>query len=314
MSRGPRLQYPNACYHVINRGNYRSDIFAGPATAAAFERCVFEACDLMGWVLYAHVVMRNHFHLAIRTPQPNLSQGMQWLEATFATRFNRLRHVNGHLFQGRFHSPLIEPGTALARVVNYIHLNPVRARVLPVEQLSQYRFGSFRRFGRTRRPGFLQRSEWLHTLGLSDNAEGWLAYQDYLAWLAADPAEQKRQGWGQLSTGWAIGGLTWRREIKQSYGQKLGRHLLSPEENAALNHAEWSSALDELLLQAGRTLPEAAQSAKGAPWKIQLAIQLRRTTSATIPWLASHLHLGAPSSLRVYLACPPTPKTSILAL
>jgi REP element-mobilizing transposase RayT len=95
MPRGPRIQFPHACYHVINRGNYRRDIFATAREKLAFEQCLLAACERMGWVLYAYVVMRNHFHLALCTPQGNLARGMQWLETTFATRFNRGRDGRG---------------------------------------------------------------------------------------------------------------------------------------------------------------------------------------------------------------------------
>lgn len=88
MARKLRLKFPGACYHVINRGNYRSHIFRSDATKAAFERCLFEACTKSGWVLDAFVLMGNHYHLALETPQGNLVAGMQWLQATFGNRFN----------------------------------------------------------------------------------------------------------------------------------------------------------------------------------------------------------------------------------
>jgi putative transposase len=89
MARKLRLEYPGACYHVINRGNYRRDVFAPAGAAEAFERCLFEVCGQYGWRLHAFVVMRNHFHLAVETPEADLSAGMKWLQGTWAARFNR---------------------------------------------------------------------------------------------------------------------------------------------------------------------------------------------------------------------------------
>ena len=84
MPRKLRLEYPGACYHVINRGNYRANIFKTEGARAAFESCLFEACQKSRWVLHAFVVMSNHYHLALETPELGLVAGMQWLQGTFA--------------------------------------------------------------------------------------------------------------------------------------------------------------------------------------------------------------------------------------
>ena len=88
MARKLRLEFPGACYHVINRGNDRRNVFATEGTKVAFERCAFGACEKSGWLLHAFVVMRNHDHLAIEAPLGNLVAGMQWLKASFANRLN----------------------------------------------------------------------------------------------------------------------------------------------------------------------------------------------------------------------------------
>ena len=92
--------------------------------------------------MHGFVIMRNHFHLAIETPEPNLSAGMKWLQGTWAARFNRRRGEVGRPFQGRYKALHVEPGHALAQVVPYIHLNPVRAKVRSVERLLEFRWSS----------------------------------------------------------------------------------------------------------------------------------------------------------------------------
>ncbi len=74
--------------------------------------------------------MRNHDHLAVETPQGNLVGGVHWLQRMFVNRFNRYRGERGRAFQGRYQAILVEPGVHLARLVDYIHLNPVRARIV----------------------------------------------------------------------------------------------------------------------------------------------------------------------------------------
>ena len=70
MPRKLRLEYPGACYHVINRGNYRAHLFQTEGAKAAFEACVFAACAKSQWVLHAFVIMGNHYHLALESKRP----------------------------------------------------------------------------------------------------------------------------------------------------------------------------------------------------------------------------------------------------
>src|SRR5665647_3496602 len=143
MARKLRLEFPGAIYHVINRGNYRGFVFRTLGARRAFEACLFQACERSEWQLRAFVVMGNHYHLAVETPQGNLVAGMQWLQATFANRFNRLRGERGHLFQGRFKSLLVEAGERLGVLCHYIHLNPSRAGLISVARLGNYRHSSY---------------------------------------------------------------------------------------------------------------------------------------------------------------------------
>jgi len=84
------------------------------------------------------VPMSNHFHLVVETPEPNLVVGMKWLQSTFATRFNRLRKERGHVFQGRYKAILIGSDRPLLGLVDYVHLNPVRAKSCTLPELKSY--------------------------------------------------------------------------------------------------------------------------------------------------------------------------------
>ena len=172
MARKLRIQYKGALYHVINRGNYRRDVFGTVGAAQAFEQAVLEACELHGWWLHAHVVMSNHYHLAVETPRANLVEGMHWLQGTFATRFNRLRQARGHLFQGRYQALLIEDAAALSRVVDYIHLNPVRAGLTPPGKLADFRWSSLKRLRQAERPARVVCADWLRHHGWTEAVGG----------------------------------------------------------------------------------------------------------------------------------------------
>jgi putative transposase len=289
---------------VINRGNYRRDVFETGAAAQAFEKCLFEACEHAGWRVHAWTLMRNHYHLAVETPRANLVEGMHWLQSTFAVRFNRFRQERGHLFQSRYQAILVEPGPHVARVVNYIHLNPVRAGIVPVEQLAQFRWSSYRRFVRGERPEFLVCDDWLNDLGgITDTAEGWRRYGDYLVWLATDQEEQKRQAFDQLSKGWAFGGPEWRKAVAKDHGEVLAAAELQGDELEELRQAVWTRALERLLAAERKTREDARDDWCGAPWKVAIASELRRTTTATNRWLAAELSMGkSGSSVSVFVS------------
>jgi putative transposase len=82
MARPLRMESEAGVYHVINRGNYRADIFRSEKAKTAFLTCLNEACGQTGWRVHAWCLMSNHYHLAISTPQANLVEGMRWLQAS----------------------------------------------------------------------------------------------------------------------------------------------------------------------------------------------------------------------------------------
>ena len=106
---------------MLNRGNYRQWIFKDDRAKETFVRTLFEACERAGWVLHGYCIMSNHYHLALETPDGNLSEGMRWLQSVFARRFNSFRKESGHLFQGRFKSLTVENETCLGWLGHYIH-------------------------------------------------------------------------------------------------------------------------------------------------------------------------------------------------
>lgn len=303
MARKLRIQYAGAIYHVINRGNYRRDLFETVGAAQAFLSAMFEATARYGWSLHGYVLMRNHYHMALETPKPNLVEGMHWLQSTIATRFNRFRQERGHLFQGRYQSILVEDFAALARVVDYIHLNPVRAKVVPPEQVLNYRWSSLRLFVKGPRPQGIVAADWLFACGgWSDNPEGWKAYVGHLVELGLNEAEQKRQGLEGLSRGWAIGTYAWRQAMAKEFAHLRLRGGLDREQAKALNEGAWEARLQEWLAQLGRTKAELATRPRKQAWKLELARRLRNEVGASVVWIAKALALGRPASVRSYLS------------
>ncbi len=294
MARKLRLEYPGACYHVINRGNYRADIFKTEGAKAAFETCLFEACARSQWVLHAYVLMRNHYHLALETPEGNLVAGMQWLQATFANRFNQLRQERGHLFQGRYKGLLVEEGSPLAQVCHYIHLNPVRAGLVTPAALGSYRYSSYWYLTRPkRRPAFLQPGSALREAGdLLDTPAGWKAYADFLAWQAAEGPAGKSKAYVCLSKGWALGSGEFKTTLIQDHQLAATARAWEGTGAQEIRELAWKRALIEALRVRRKTVADLVGARKSAPWKVALAAQLKLTTQARNAWLAEHLHMG----------------------
>jgi putative transposase len=299
MARKLRLEFPGAIYHVINRGNYRRWIFAAERTKAAFEACLFEACQRSHWRLHAHVVMSNHFHLALETPLGNLASGMQWMESTFANRFNRLRNERGHLFQSRYKALVVEPGDALGHVCHYIHLNPVRAGLVEVSQLEGYRHSSYWFLQRpAMRPDFVVSTSALTEAGgLADTAGGRGSYHDFLAWQAAEGPAGKNAAYVNLSRGWALGSAEFKAKLIDDHG--IAAECRAWEESGAgeVRERRWQQALERALGKLDLRVEDVRSGRKSASWKLAIAAWLKSNCDARTRWIAEALSLGAPAAL-----------------
>lgn len=137
MARPVRVEYAGALYHVMNRGNRRERVFRTAADHRLFlDRLAVFAGQFRVDVL-CYCIMPNHFHLFIRTAEPNLSRFMQSLLTSFTVIMNRRQHTSGHVFQGRFKAQVVQAEGYFDVLSRYIHLNPVRGKqvgALPVEE------------------------------------------------------------------------------------------------------------------------------------------------------------------------------------
>ncbi|WP_185694536.1 transposase [Puniceicoccus vermicola] len=302
MARPLRVEYAGGCYHVLNRGNYRQRIFSGKGAAEAFERVLGEAAERFGWRVHAYVIMSNHFHLAVELGEPNLSEGMKWLQGTWIRRFNRFRNWTGRPFQGRYKGIVVEPGHVFAQVCHYIHLNPVRAGIVSAENLGEYRWSSFFRLEKRERPGWLEFSTVLsESGGLGDNRTGWNRYQDYLVWLAEDEFEKKKLAEAQMSRGWCKGSKEFRKAMRdeaKAKGAQLDRVRFEGLEPKALKEERmmvWEEKLVQAATVAGIDLG-ALPRPKMSREKCLLAAVMKKRTSVSNRWLAERLGTGSMST------------------
>ena len=174
MPRKLRLQYPGAIYHVMSRGDRRESIFLNDVDRQDFLNTLAEACQKTGWQVHAYCLMSNHYHLVIETPEPNLVAGMAWLQSTYTIRLNHRHKLVGHVLSGRYKAQLVEgSGNGyLKTACDYVHLNPVRAKMLKGEErLLSYPWSSFGLYlaAREQRPVWLRVDRLLGEHGLEQD-------------------------------------------------------------------------------------------------------------------------------------------------
>ncbi|MBP6864015.1 MAG: transposase [Candidatus Didemnitutus sp.] len=288
------MESESGVYHVLNRGNYRADIFRSDKAKGAFLTCLGEACEQTGWEIHAWCLMSNHYHLAVSTPKANLVEGMRWLQGTFSVRFNRLRNERGHLFQGRYKSLMVDPDGGLGPLCHYIHLNPVRAKLRPVSALPDYAWTSLPwLLNPKRRPAWYHPEPFLNHAGqLADTAAGRRKYLDYLAWLSTDEPTRKQQRFESMSRGWIIGSTGFVKAMVKEHRELAGQGRRLAAELREARESLWQEELTALLAKLGRTDDELRRERKSAPWKAALAAAMKKRTTATNRWLGEHLHMG----------------------
>jgi len=128
MARPLRIQYENAYYHVTCRGNARQEIFANDQDRSAFLGLLNRSREIYQVEILAYVLMRNHFHLVVKTPLGNLKEFMRHFNISYTSYFNRRHGRVGHLYQGRYKAFLIDADSYLQEVTRYLHLNPIRVK------------------------------------------------------------------------------------------------------------------------------------------------------------------------------------------
>ncbi len=172
MARPLRIEFEGALYHVMSRGNERRPIVRDDADRTKRIDWLRRTVETYGWRLHAFALMPNHDHLFVETPRPNLSSGMQYFNGSYTGYFNHRHRRAGHLFQGRFKGHLIEEEGYFLEVSRYIHLNPVRAKL--VDRPEEYSWSSY--------PGY-QRSR---------SALDWITYGRVLGEFGATAAQARR--------------------------------------------------------------------------------------------------------------------------
>jgi REP element-mobilizing transposase RayT len=263
MARPLRIEFAGALYHVTSRGNERRAIFRSDRDRRTFLTFLGEAVKRFRWSVTAYVLMTNHFHLVVQTPDPNLSRGMQWLNGTYAAWFNHRHKRAGHLFQGRFHAFLVEKEAYFAELLRYVVLNPVRAKM--VEGPEAYRWSSYRA-----------------TAGL-EVAPAWLDVGSALAWLDVGPSATmtayrhfvlekigcQDQLWDNVTNAIYLGSEEWTKRMRKLV-ESRPRSTDHPKPQRAIGRPDMH-AIVKTVAVVGSTSHETARSVRGGPLRRLIA-------------------------------------------
>ncbi len=187
MARPLRIQFENAYYHVTCRGNSGQEIFSNDADRSAFLDLLERSSDIYQTEIMTYVLMSNHFHLLVKTPLGNLQEFMRHFNISYTSYYNWRHNREGHLYQGRYKSFLVDADQYLQEVSRYIHLNPVRVRLgsgmtsgEKEKYLRNYRWSSYGSYLlRSGRRGFLRVEEVLAYLG-GDTIAGRRRYETFV--------------------------------------------------------------------------------------------------------------------------------------
>jgi len=177
LARQLRIEYPGALYHVTSRGNEKKDIFRSIKDRDKFLSYLSSAWERHGAVFHAYCLMSNHFHLMVETPLGNLSWIMKHINGSYTTYFNVKHKRAGHLLQGRYKAVLVQADAYAAELSRYIHLNPVRAKMVSTPE--EYRWSSCSRYLEGTEPSWLSTGLVLGYFGTEDEDRR-RNYRDYL--------------------------------------------------------------------------------------------------------------------------------------
>ena len=299
MARKLRIEYPGAIYHVTNRGNHDEPIFKDDVDRNQFLATLGEACLKTNWKVHAYCLMLNHFHLVIETPQANLVLGMKWFLGIYTSRLNRRHKIAGHVFGGRYKTLIVDGGDGgyLHKVCNYVHLNPVRAKLLKKKQaLKDFLWSSYPMYLRppSKRVKWLQVERELAEVGIKrDDTAGRRRYAKVMEdrRLNSKPGE-----WKNIRRGWMLGSSAFKEWLLEQGGEGLSEHL-SLEERVEIEEKKGERIIWEELRKLRWHEADLKIRLKTDAKKVRIALRLRRETVLTLDWVASRLEMGCRHTL-----------------
>lgn len=266
-----------------------------------------------GWEVFAWALLDDHYHMVLRTPEPNLVAGMKWFQNFWTKRFNARHDRTGPVFGGRYKSVVVQEDGHLSALIDHVHLNPFRAGLADAARLAAHSWSSLRDYllpGPSRRP-WVCASKGLKHMGYDgQDSNDRLRYLEHLEGIAMrdggrpDLPVAGRTLHSTFRRGWYLGGEAFRGKLLAA---REGGGI--PRAAGAHGHG---AVMAQRILRAGLASAglawESLAELRKSDWRkraIGRAIRLRTTVSTE--WIASNLEMGISSRAAAMVARDPEP-------
>jgi REP element-mobilizing transposase RayT len=299
-------------YHVLARGNRRGPIVLGDDDRWMFLRTLGEMAGRTGIRVHAYALMDNHYHLVIETPKANLVAGMTWFQTTYTQRFNAKNGLWGHLYGGRYKAIVVQhqDGDYYRQLVDYVHLNPVRAGMIERgEGFDSTEWTSLREYRKppSKRFDWMETAKGFEVAGLPDTTAGRRRYIERLETLVdwSEPTEAGKVLWeGQslqsaLRRGWYFGSQAFREKLLDRLGRdglEAGRKTRKRYSQAELKDHDRDTArriVTAGLECTGLEGEDLSSLRKNDQRKGLIAHVLMERTSVPQKWIVNQLAMGS---------------------
>lgn len=291
MSRPLRIQYPDAWYHLMNRGRRHEKIYEDKYDYLAFIELLLEAAEVYNVCVTAYCLMPNHYHLLIQTPDGNLSSFMRQVNAVYTQKFNKKHDYDGPLFKGRYKSILIDQDSYLLELVRYIHRNPFDSGL--ETSFGQYPWSSHK--------GFLSNAkkwDWLHknfilSLFSDDKNTGIRLYKEF---VLKENSEAITRFLGKIRVPPILGDDRFKQWAKESFFDKKIDKEVPQSKTLAPSIEEISSAVCKFYNIDKRVLLKPKRGQTNEPRKIAIYLS-RRLSRQKIAVIAKAFNMESYTSV-----------------
>jgi len=238
MARPLRIKYEGAFYHITARGNERKKIFFAKSDYAKFKEYLKEAQDRYGYFLHCYVLMSNHAHLILETPNADISKIMHYINGSYTGYINRRRRRSGHLFQGRYKSILVDVDSYLLELSRYVHLNPVRAKMVKTPE--DYPNSSYKSFISKKKEDIIHRDLILGMIsGSGTNSQK--MYREFVEKAMEEDSEDP------LKNSYAGSILGGKRFIKEALNRLKDDTVIGKEETSHRTELQIAFATEQII-------------------------------------------------------------------